>query len=86
MDDQVYRFKPVGMVRSWYVTKVCAIMIAIALNYLNLNFKFFFKRKNATPRQASVVPESKGSIELNKTFFDKPYCSLENLDEFSHIW
>lgn len=48
--------------------------------------KSWYKSKNGTPRQGSICPQSKGIIELNKTFFDKPYLSLEGLDQFSHIW
>lgn len=46
----------------------------------------WYKSLNGTPRQSSIVPESKGIIELNKTFFDKPYLSLIDLDQYSHIW
>ena len=48
--------------------------------------KSWYKAKNATPRQASICPESKGVLELNKTFFDKPHLSLLDLDQYSHIW
>lgn len=62
MENEVYEFKAIGHVKSWY------------------------KSKNGTPRQASICPEAKGVVELNKTFFDKPHLSLLDLDQFSHIW
>ncbi|CAG2100295.1 unnamed protein product, partial [Medioppia subpectinata] len=45
-----------------------------------------FNRKNGTPRQASICPQSKGFIDLNKCVFNNPDHCLQGLQHFSHIW
>jgi tRNA-Thr(GGU) m(6)t(6)A37 methyltransferase TsaA len=52
-------------------------------------FSSVFTRKNATPRQGSLVPHSKGYLELlPETCFGRniTHHSLVGLKEFSHIW
>jgi tRNA (Thr-GGU) A37 N-methylase len=45
-----------------------------------------FNKKNGTPRQSSICPESKGIIEINKSLFNNPMHSLEGIQDFTHIW
>ncbi|XP_064475035.1 tRNA (adenine(37)-N6)-methyltransferase-like isoform X2 [Ornithodoros turicata] len=45
-----------------------------------------FTNKNATPRQASVCEDCMATLTVDKAIFNNPQHSLENLDEFSHIW
>ena len=45
-----------------------------------------FNKKNGTPRQSSICPQSKGFIELNKDIFNNPMHSVLGIQEFSHIW
>lgn len=52
-------------------------------------FKSVFSRKNATPRQGSLAPNSKGHLQLiPDTCFGKltTHHSLIGLEEFSHLW
>ncbi|CAG0922125.1 unnamed protein product [Notodromas monacha] len=45
-----------------------------------------FKEKNATPRQASLVSVTRGSIRIEKTTFNNPDHSLADLSAYSHAW
>ena len=44
--------------------------------------------KNGTPRQPSVSSASRGTIDITKMSerFNNVEYSLQNLDEFSHVW
>ncbi len=44
--------------------------------------------KNGIPRQATVAPGTRGLIDISEMSdkFNNPEYSLQNLDEFSHIW
>jgi hypothetical protein len=44
--------------------------------------------KNGIPRQATVAPGTRGLIDVSgmSDKFNNPEYSLQNLDEFSHIW
>nr|XP_022332662.1 tRNA (adenine(37)-N6)-methyltransferase-like [Crassostrea virginica]XP_022332663.1 tRNA (adenine(37)-N6)-methyltransferase-like [Crassostrea virginica] len=52
------------------------------IGYINSLFTF----KNGTPRQPSVCPFARGSLEVEKSIFTNPDHSLEGLEEFSHVW
>ena len=45
-----------------------------------------FNKKNGTPRQSSICPQSKGIIEINKSVFNNPKHSLEGIRQYSHLW
>lgn len=45
-----------------------------------------FPEKRAVPRQSSVAGKLKGTIELKPDVFTNPEHSLQNLQEFSHLW
>lgn len=45
-----------------------------------------FNKKNGTPRQSSICPQSKGFIDLNNCVFNNPNHSLEGIENFCHIW
>lgn len=44
--------------------------------------------KNGSPRQPSVSPDSRGAIDISQMSerFNNAEYSLQNLEEFSHIW
>ncbi|XP_054169323.1 tRNA (adenine(37)-N6)-methyltransferase-like [Oppia nitens] len=45
-----------------------------------------FNKKNGTPRQSAICPQSKGCIDLNKCLFNNPMHSLIGIQDFTHIW
>lgn len=52
------------------------------IGYINSLFTF----KNGTPRQPSVCPFARGTLQVDKSIFTNPEHSLEGLEEFSHVW
>lgn len=52
------------------------------VGYINSLFTF----KNGTPRQPSVCPFARGTLQVEKSIFTNPEHSLEGLEEFSHVW
>ncbi|XP_046576688.1 tRNA (adenine(37)-N6)-methyltransferase-like isoform X2 [Haliotis rubra] len=45
-----------------------------------------FHHKNGTPRQPAICAHAQGSITIEKAVFNNPEHSLEDLDNFSHVW
>ncbi|XP_067664461.1 tRNA (adenine(37)-N6)-methyltransferase-like isoform X2 [Haliotis asinina] len=45
-----------------------------------------FHHKNGTPRQPAICTHAQGSITIEKAVFNNPEHSLEDLDNFSHVW
>ncbi|XP_063432719.1 tRNA (adenine(37)-N6)-methyltransferase-like [Mytilus trossulus] len=45
-----------------------------------------FTYKNGTPRQPALCPYARGTITIDKSSFTNPEHSLEDLEEFSHVW
>ena len=45
-----------------------------------------FNKKNATPRQSGLCPESKGIVHLHKRLFDNPMHALDGIDQFQYVW
>ncbi|XP_076102294.1 tRNA (adenine(37)-N6)-methyltransferase-like [Mytilus galloprovincialis] len=45
-----------------------------------------FTYKNGTPRQPALCPYARGTITIDKSIFTNPEHSLEDLEEFSHVW
>ncbi|KAG5677321.1 hypothetical protein PVAND_007090 [Polypedilum vanderplanki] len=45
-----------------------------------------FNEKRAIPRQANIAETILSKIEINKNLFSNPEHSIENLNDFSHIW
>lgn len=45
-----------------------------------------FTYKNGTPRQPSLCPYARGKLMIEKTVFNNPEHSLEDLEAFSHVW
>jgi tRNA (Thr-GGU) A37 N-methylase len=45
-----------------------------------------FTFKNGTPRQPSLCPYARGTLVIEKSLFNNPEHSLEDLDQFSHVW
>jgi len=45
-----------------------------------------FKTKNGTPRQSGLAKHGRAIIRINKNVLNNPQHSLENLEEFSHVW
>lgn len=45
-----------------------------------------FNRKNGTPRQSNICPQSKGIIRLHKRLFNNPLHALEGIEQFRHLW
>lgn len=48
--------------------------------------KSLFIRKNGTPRQSSICPESKATLHISKNVFNNPDHALEGLQEYTHVW
>ncbi|CAC5394074.1 TRMO [Mytilus coruscus] len=45
-----------------------------------------FTYKNGTPRQPALCPYARGTMTIEKSIFTNPEHSLEDLEEFSHVW
>lgn len=45
-----------------------------------------FAEKNGTPRQGSICPSSRASLELKLPATLNPLHAVEGLDQFSHVW
>ena len=45
-----------------------------------------FNKKNGTPRQSGICPQSKGVIHLHKRLFNNPLHALEGMDQFQYVW
>lgn len=45
-----------------------------------------FNKKNGTPRQSGICPQSKGVIRLNKRLFNNPIHALEGIEQFQYVW
>ncbi|XP_027204354.2 tRNA (adenine(37)-N6)-methyltransferase-like [Dermatophagoides pteronyssinus] len=45
-----------------------------------------FNRKNGTPRQSGICPQSKGIIRINKKLFNNPSHPLIGIEKFSYLW
>ena len=52
------------------------------IGYVNSVFTY----KNGTPRQPSLCPYARGTLTVEKSLFTNPEHSLEDLEEFSHVW
>lgn len=52
------------------------------IGYINSLFTF----KNGTPRQPSICPFARGTLQVDKSIFTNPEHSLEGIEEFSHVW
>ena len=45
-----------------------------------------FNKKNGTPRQSGICPQSKGIIRLHKKLFNNPMHALEGIEQFKYVW
>lgn len=45
-----------------------------------------FNKKNGTPRQSGLCPQSKGIVRLHRTLFNNPMHALEGMDQFQYVW
>lgn len=45
-----------------------------------------FNKKNGTPRQSGICPQSKGIIRLHKDLFNNPLHALEGIEQFEYLW
>ncbi|KAH9497387.1 hypothetical protein DERF_013382 [Dermatophagoides farinae] len=45
-----------------------------------------FNRKNGTPRQSGICPQSKGIIRIHKKLFNNPSHPLIGIEKFSYLW
>lgn len=45
-----------------------------------------FNKKNGTPRQSGICPQSKGIIRLHKTLFNNPGHLFDGIDQFEFVW
>lgn len=48
--------------------------------------KSIFHRKNGTPRQSGICPQSKGIISLHKKLFNNPNHAWQGIDQFDYVW
>lgn len=45
-----------------------------------------FNKKNGTPRQSGICPQSKGIVRLHRTLFNNPMHALEGMEHFQYVW
>lgn len=45
-----------------------------------------FYNKRGVPRQASILANSKGYVEIDTSVFSNPEHAFSGLEEFSHMW
>ena len=99
IDEMSTSYKIIGIKLRWLQDLPPNKMFFNLICYAYLNFDFYdlifsnlgrattwFKVKNATPRQPSVSALTRGSIRISKDVFCNPEHSLDNLDQFSHVW
>lgn len=48
--------------------------------------KSIFCKKNGTPRQSGICPQSKGIISLHKKLFNNPMHAWQGIDQFEYVW
>lgn len=45
-----------------------------------------FNKKNGTPRQSGICPESKGIIRIDASLFNNPSHPLEGIERYQYLW
>ncbi|XP_064609208.1 tRNA (adenine(37)-N6)-methyltransferase-like [Liolophura sinensis] len=65
----------------------CHIVSTMTVPFTPIGFiKSVFKYKNGTPRQSQLCRDARGVLTIEKTIFNNPEHSLEDLDSFTHVW
>lgn len=59
----------------------------LSLNVVSIGVvESIFNKKNGTPRQSGICPQSKGIIRLHKNLFNNPMHALDGIEQFEYLW